>query len=275
MEDTFTDTSLSISCVTFNSDADLLEKTIDSIANACQVSTNRKSLSFVDLYLIDNGSTRANFETLTAIREKKAQHFRAIKIISGQGNIGYGRGNNLAINESSCNYHLILNPDVLSNGENIQLGIHYLEQHPDVGMVAPSAFSAEREPHFIAKRHPTLTVLLARALKLKLFEYFLKHQLDAYEYRDKIPATAPLEIELASGCYMLCRTATLKEIGGFDPRFFMYFEDFDLCIKLRKVSKIIHLPDMQIIHMGGNASRKGWKHIFYFCTSLIKFYLKH
>jgi hypothetical protein len=253
----------------------LLESTIESLAAACQIAINNNNLDVVDLYLIHNGSTQKNLNNLFAIQKKHKQPFRNIKIFSGHGNIGYGKGNNLAINESNCSYHLIVNPDILADPESIDTGITYLKQNPDAGMVAPSASGTDNKPHYIAKRHPSIAVLLARALKLKFLYGFLQQQLNAYEYRDKIPSSSPLEIELASGCFMLCKTSALKSIGGFDPRFFMYFEDFDLSIRLRKEGKIVHLPDMHVVHAGGNASRKGWKHICFFCISLCKFLYKN
>lgn len=275
MEDTTIETSLSISCVTYDSDVALLESTIESLAEACQKSIANNNLNAIDLYLIDNGSTQANLTNLLAIQKEHEQSFRNIKIFSGNGNIGYGMGNNLAINESNCNYHLIVNPDIIANPASIDTGIKYLQQSPAVAMVAPSAFDSNNKPHYIAKRHPSLIVLLARALKLKFLYSFLQQQLDSYEYRDKIPASAPVEIELASGCFMLCKMSALKKIDGFDPRFFMYFEDFDLSIRLRKEGKIVHLPDMHVVHAGGNASRKGWRHIKFFCVSLCKFLYKN
>lgn len=275
MENIKSETSLSISCVTFNSDMTLLESTIESLVASCQTSVTNHILDFVDLYLIDNGSSEENLNNLVVLQNKYGQYFRRIKIFTGHGNIGYGRGNNLAISESNCSYHLIANPDILARPESIDIGIRYLEQNSKAGVVAPSATEKDNQPHYIAKRHPTVIVLLARAIKLKFFNRLLEQKLRAYEYRDKIPAREPFEIELASGCFMLCKTSVLQSIGGFDPRFFMYFEDFDLSIRLRKISKIVHLPSMHVVHMGGDASRKGWLHIYFFSTSFFKFLLKN
>ena len=58
---------------------------------------------------------------------------------------------------------------------------------------------------------------------------------------------------------MLCKTKALKLTGGFDSRYFLYFEDFSLSIELQKIGKIMYLPDMEIIHFGGNSSRKGYQ----------------
>lgn len=265
--------SLSISCVTFNTDPIVLAKTIESLVISIEFAKKRKKLGHVIIFLIDNGPDGKNLIELATIKHQYQHNFDTIKILTGQGNVGYGRGNNLAINETRYTYHLIINPDVIVAPDNIYCALKYLVENPDVGLVAPYAMNLDGSPHYIAKRYPSLSVLLTRALKLKLMQRWLRGKLYAYEYRDKIPASTPLEIELASGCYMLCRSSILKEIGGFSPKFFMYFEDFDLSIRIRTRSKIVHLPNAKIIHYGGDAAQKGFRHIVYFICSLIKFYM--
>lgn len=265
--------SLSISCVTFNTDPIILAKTIESLVISIEMAKKQKELEHVFLFLIDNGPDEKNLTELTSIKNQYQHDFDTIKIQTGQGNVGYGRGNNLAINQTRHTYHLIINPDVIVAPDNIYCALKYLAENPDVGLVAPYAMNLDGSPHYIAKRYPSLSVLLTRALKLKFMQRWLHGKLYAYEYRDKIPASTPFEIELASGCYMLCRSSILKEVGGFSPKFFMYFEDFDLSIRVRARSKIVHLPGAKIIHYGGDAAHKGLRHIIYFICSLIKFYI--
>jgi len=74
---------------------------------------------------------------------------------------------------------------------------------------------------------------------------------------------------------MLCRTEALKKINGFDDRFFLYFEDFALSIELRKLGKLMYIPSMKIIHLGGHAARKGMRHIFFFISSGFRFFNRY
>jgi len=264
--------SLSVSCVTFRSNQLILSDTIESLLNSCEQAKRSGSLNYVEVFLIDNGPNVENLSILQFVQQKYKGRFDFIHIITGHGNIGYGKGNNLAINKTDCSYHLIINPDIIVDKENISLAVRYLEINDDVGMLAPHALDQYGHTHYIAKRYPGFLVLLTRALKLKFMQKLFRDRLYDYEYRDKIPAQHPLEIELASGCYMFCRTDILKKLGGFDPRFFMYFEDFDLSMRLRQSKKIMHLHELQVIHLGGGASAKGWLHIHYFCTSLFQFF---
>lgn len=267
--------SLSISCVTFNTNQSVLESTVASLAESCEHAIHNKFLSRIELFLIDNGPDQNNLNILRSIQEKYHSRFNSIHILTGHGNIGYGKGNNLAITRTDCTYHLILNPDIIVAKNNISVALAYLATNSDVGMLAPYAKDENGDVHYIAKRYPGLMVLLARALKFDSLQKLFHKQLYYYEYRDRIPAQEPLEIELASGCYMFCRTSVLKSIGGFDARYFMYFEDFDLSIRFKKTSKIVHMPELHLIHFGGNASAKGWRHIYYFCFSLCQFFNQH
>ncbi len=264
---------LTISCVTFASNPDVLRDTLISLAHACLCAHEDGLLERVDLYLIDNGPDEKNLSTLTQLKNDLPKVFNHIHLITGHGNIGYGCGHNLAIHQVASDYHLIINPDVINDVKNIVIAIEYMEQHRNVGLLAPDAFCPDGSRQYIAKRQPEIIVLLARACGFKPKWKWLKRKMDRYEYRDLIPANSPIEIELASGCYMFCRTSTLQKVKGFDPKYFMYFEDFDLSKKIKIFSNISHLPNLQIVHAGGGAARKGFSHIFNFFKSLCQFFI--
>lgn len=270
-----TETVISVSCVTFNSDVGLLKATIQSLEIAYQTAKKQGKLAKLRLDLIDNGPTQNNLETLRQIQSHHQSSFDQINIFSGHGNLGYGGGHNISINLATSSYHLIINPDVVLNPDNLSLAIEYMDNHSDIALLAPNATDENNNALFLAKRTPQLHVLLTRALKLRFLEKLFEKDMKYYEYRDVMPTNIPYEIELASGCYMFCRSQHLKKIGGFDSAYFMYFEDFDLSIRLGKIGKIVFLPDLKILHHGGNASRKGFRHLVYFSTSMWKFFLRH
>ncbi|WES91767.1 glycosyltransferase [Aeromonas hydrophila] len=80
---------------------------------------------------------------------------------------------------------------------------------------------------------------------------------------------------IVSGCFMLFRTDVLQLLGGFDPRFFLYFEDFDISLRAGKISRIAYVPQVKVVHHGGHASRKGWRHIWMFGRSMVTFFNIH
>jgi hypothetical protein len=82
-------------------------------------------------------------------------------------------------------------------------------------------------------------------------------------------------IPIASGCFMLCRTEALVAVGGFAPEFFLYFEDFDLSVRMNRVARIAYVPKVRIVHAGGDAAGKGWTHQRLFVRSAWVFFRRH
>ena len=258
--------TLSVGCVVYDTDYDVLATTIESLHNAIQEALKQKSLHNCTFYLINNyPATPDSFLQAAALAQSL---FTDIEIINGHGNIGYGRANNLALNKSNSEFHLILNPDVQLDSFSLNEGITFLTQHQDVDLVAPHAINNHGENEYLAKRMPNPLIIFLRGMNSSLLNKVFKRQLDWYTYRDKLPTSEPLQIELASGCFMLCRTKILKNLGGFSPDYFLYFEDFDLS---RKMAKKILLPSMRITHLGGNTARKGLQHIKLFLKSYLIF----
>jgi GT2 family glycosyltransferase len=93
--------------------------------------------------------------------------------------------------------------------------------------------------------------------------------------RDALGSELVTGVPLASGCFMLVRTALLTRLGGFDPRFFMYFEDYDLSVRIGRESEVAYQPRTRIVHHGGEAARKGWRHVAWFARSAWRFFARH
>jgi GT2 family glycosyltransferase len=74
---------------------------------------------------------------------------------------------------------------------------------------------------------------------------------------------------------MICRSKEVLNAGGFDPHYFLYFEDFDLSLRLKDQGKLVFHPGMKIIHGGGHAARKGISHIIHFVRSALRFFNTH
>lgn len=263
--------SLSVSCVYYDTQIDVFEKTLLSITEAIGVAKQRTLLQHSELHLINNNPEKETLFLQTI--EKHRESLGNVIIHNGRGNIGYGRANNIAINQTQCEYHLILNPDVITDSQAVRCGIEYFNAHPTASLVAPNASNEKEEIEYLAKRTPTLFIILLRGINSKFLNKVFEKKLARYAYKDKIPTDFPLEIELASGCFMLCRTETLKKVGGFSEEYFLYFEDFDLSRKIKRFSSLYYLPQMQIHHLGGYTARKGFKHTKLFLRSYLKFAL--
>jgi len=229
-------------------------------------------LNIKKITLIDNGN---NKKELLSIIENYSAFSLNIQYYSAGKNLGYGQAHNIAIDNSESNYHLILNPDVIVSPASLSVGLNYLQNNDDVLAVSPFAFDGKNKIHYLAKSYPSLFLLLIRALNLKYLNKIFKKTIENYELREIVHNKKTAEVKIISGCFMLCKTKALHFVGGFDGRYFLYFEDFSLSIELQKIGKIIYLPDMKIIHFGGNTSRKGIKHICMFVSSMIKFFNRY
>ena len=100
-------------------------------------------------------------------------------------------------------------------------------------------------------------------------------RLARYEMQGLSESGATEGIPIVSGCFMLCRNSVLAEVGGFDSRYFLYFEDFDFSLRLGTVAGIAYLPNVRIRHLGGQTSKKGPWHVLMFIRSGFRFFSTH
>lgn len=254
-------------------DKELLERVLEDLILSCQ----NAIVELRVIYLVDNGPGPDSKVLLESLKSElfSKMNKQKVEIISGQGNVGYGKGHNLAIELSDSEFHLILNPDIFTDAKAIDCGIRYLKSRPDVGMVVPVARDQSGTTQYLAKRYPDLLTLLIRAFFAKSECRWIRCRIARYEMRAASCGQEPMAVPLASGCFMLARTSLLQSQRGFDESFFMYFEDYDLSRRFNRIARIIQLPDMKVVHLGGGAAQKGVRHILYFIRSAIRFFNRY
>lgn len=269
---------LSVSIVTFAPNLVTLGDTLQSLGKALLLAIQAGEIGRCELVLIDNGPGRQWAERVTPILEGLVERFDFLhyRLITGHGNVGYGQGHNLAIFKTQSEFHLILNPDVILDSSAIIHSLRFLEQHPEVGMLSPFAEDEFGTPQFLCKRYPAVFNLAIRGFLPKWGKKLFRRRLDRYEMREcYVEGGAPFEAPIISGCFMLCRRAALNAVAGFSRGFFMYFEDFDLSLRIGQYTRVVCVPSVRIMHFGGNAACKGWRHILMFIKSGICFYGVH
>jgi GT2 family glycosyltransferase len=220
------------------------------------------------LYLVNNGTDeRMDWSEFAGEVRLKTT------IIEGQGNVGYGRGHNLAIGRTSSRYHLILNPDIELGDDALSHALAFMEAHPEVGLLSPLILEEGGSQQFLCRRFPTVLDLFARGfLPGSLRKQFAK-RLARYEMRDVInDHDIVWDPPIVSGCFMLFRTEVLKKLNGFDPRYFLYFEDYDISLRTHEIARVAYVPSVRVLHHGGDAAKKGWTHIKLFIASAFKFF---
>ena len=191
------------------------------------------------VYVVDN-SPSDTLKDIVSLSSKSVYLF-------GQGNIGFGEGNNIGLRESlkaKSKYHIVLNPDIVFKPEVINELSLFMDNHPDVGCVKPALVHLDGSFNPSVFSLPTPYITFGR----RLFpEKFSKHINEYFELRD-CDLNEIREVPNMSGSFLFIRTSVFSKIGLFDERYFMYFEDFDLVRRIHSVSKIVYNPKVSIIH---------------------------
>ena len=269
--------ALRVSIVSYSETMDSLIVTVSSlIASLRRAATDGLINKPCEIVLVDNRETQClDLNYLLQTLKHEDNDLYSFELIQGHGNVGYGGGHNLALDDGNKGYHLFLNPDVELENDCLSFGIKYLEVNPHVGMVAPHATDKKNNKQHLCKSFPTVFDLFIRGFLPSSIKQFFKNRLALYENHELDEHQPTQGISIASGCFMLCRNKVMIAIGGFDPSFFLYFEDFDLSLRLNEISTIAYNPKMRIVHAGGGASQKGFHHKIYFVESAWTFFSKH
>ena len=264
----------SATLVTFRPDVALLERALASLAAAVRHARAAGLVAEASIVVVDNGPAGSVQEIRQALRAFPIDA-GAIELVHGHGNVGYGRANNLVLPRLASDVHLIANPDIELDSDALAAAIAALNADAKVGVIAPSVRGPGGERQYLCKRYPSVWVLFLRGFAPRFLRDRNAAALDHYEMRD-IPQDEPYApVPLASGCFMLMRTSLFVRLGGFDPRFFMYFEDYDLSLRAGREAAVAFVPAARIVHHGGEASRKGMRHVGLFLRSAARFFSKH
>lgn len=256
---------LTISIVTFNPDFDELKKTLDSL----QTAAHQFAPCSFSITIVDNSSSEevASFLLLS-------YPDLPVKLIQGQGNIGFGRAHNLAMQQMG-EFHLILNPDIQIDPDVLINALAFMRAHENCGLVSPHAVWPNGQRQYLCKRYPAIFDLIIRGFAPKIISSLFSRRLKRYELQAETDDVVFWNPPIVSGCFMFFRSSGLKETGGFSDKFFLYFEDFDLSLRAVKKMDTAYVPTVRVVHAGGHASKKGFWHIKVFIRSALTFYLTH
>jgi len=279
--------SLVVCIVVYHSDVHWLSKTLTSLRAAIDHARENNLIDSVDVRIVDNG---AGESAAAGDRSESAQIKSVIDTalwaipgpsavnyayVATPENNGFGAGNNAGLAGTSADFVLLLNPDVELATDAITNALAYLGQDTTCSAVTPVTRSPDGTPQFLVKREPTVFALALRGFAQGWLKARFVGYLSRYDYSD-LAYDAPIQgCMVVSGCCLLLRGDVWREVDGFDTGFFMYFEDFDLSQRIAKISRIDRVPGCRIVHAGGNASRKGLKHIGMFVCSAARYFRKH
>jgi GT2 family glycosyltransferase len=265
---------VSAAIVVYRTDPAVLRRALASLAASIEAAKGDHLVSAARIVVVVNDPGEMPPALAPVIAEWPAAA-GDLEVLRGHGNVGYGRANNLALARVESDIHLVMNPDVELDRAAVPAVMRAFCEHSHVSLVAPAVRGEDGAPQYLCKRYPSVWVLFLRGFAPAALRRRFAGSLSRYEMRDLIGDHYLEHVTLASGCFMAARTQALRRVGGFDPRFFMYFEDYDLTLRMAHEGTVAYVPQARIVHLGGEASRKGWRHVAWFVTSAWRFFRRH
>lgn len=189
----------------------------------------------LEIFLIDNHSDDDSIQFLRN-RFRDTPH---VRIFESNRNRGYGQGNELGIQEAQGKYLLIINPDNELEPSGLETMIDAMEKDPSIGILAPQLIHEDGSIRESSRTFPSILDLFVKRTLLRKFfgkriDRYLQHTEDPHKTRD---------VDWVAGACLLIRKDLYEELGGFDPRFFLFFEDTDLCRRVWKAGKrVVYFP---------------------------------
>jgi GT2 family glycosyltransferase len=242
---------LSIIIVSFN-DKSHLEECLSSIEE------NVQNINF-EILIVDNNSSDGSQEFIK-------QNYPEIKLISNQENVGFAVALNRGIRHSEGEFFLFLNTDTIIYAEALSLLLEELKSSPGIGAVGPALLRGENAYQVsFGRRVSFISEIFQRFFLNPFYKLWLK----SVQKRKEVGW-------LSAACFMT-RREVVEEVGLFDEKFFLYFEDIDLCYRIRsKGWSLIFFPQARVFHKGGTTTRQDKvQSRFEYRKSQLYFYQKH
>jgi GT2 family glycosyltransferase len=199
-----------------------------------------------EVFVVDNASVDGTSEMIEA-------RFPWVKLIKSAENLGFSRGNNVAIRQTMGRYVALVNPDVILFPGCLDALADFLEENPKVGNVGPRVFNPDMTQQSTCRRFPTLWNNFCSASRLE--SIFSGSRFFAGEHMFYFPHDRTLSVDVIVGCFSMIRREALDDVGLLDEGLFMYGDDVDWCRRARNAGwDIVFYPGAQAIHDRGKTT---------------------
>lgn len=220
---------LSIIIVTWNT-ADITLKCIQTIKK------NLKGIKY-EIIVADNASSD---DTVAKLKKDGG-----VVIIENKDNLGFGKGNNIAADSAKGEYLLFLNSDMELLDNQLKNMFDYIKSHPQIGLISPKFLNIDLSDQ--GSVFPPQSYLNA----------FKEFWLGQKTYSKYVPQNKePVEVFSVSGGAVMVKRSLFEKIGGWDKRYFMYFEDLELCRQVKKMGyQVFYYPQCRFVHRHGASGK--------------------
>lgn len=220
---------------------------------ACLAGVARAAASLPhEVIVIDNASGDGSADLVEA-------RFPQVRLVRNPDNRGFGRACNQGLTLARGRCVMFLNPDAEPCEGALQALVAFLEEHPDAGAAGPLLLTGEGEPGLTYGHFPSLATALLPLLRpaaMLLRSRVALHALGVVPPALP-PGAPPREVDYLSGAALTTRRDVLDRVGGFDERFFLYFEETDLCRRIREAGyRVVLVPAARVFHREGGSREK-------------------
>lgn len=260
LEDRESGCDVTLSIVSHNSRRDL-QGLMPGICKACG------NVRY-EIIVVDNDSADGSADYVTS-------RYPDAVLIRNRERKGYGANHNQAINVAKGEYTALMNADLVLSPGSIEKLKAFMDDNPGIGMVSGNFVYPDGSPQYLNKRLPSLADLFIRRFVPASIrsKKIIAQRMDRYEMKD-VGYSDFTEVPFLSGAFLFARTEALNFIGGFDERFFLYFEDVDLCRRIAKRWKTVFHPGVEIVHRWHRAAHNEARWAMVFIASAFKYFCK-
>ena len=247
---------ISIIIVNFNS----LKYTKECINSILKSRDNFKK----EIIVVDNNSSDDSCRSL-------ADSFPDISLLPQKVNLGFARGNNIGIQKATGEYLLFLNPDTTLNDDSIPKLMDFYKQNPDTGIAAPKLRYGDGSLQLSCRAFYNLRTILSRRLLPGIGRNLADKHLMKDWAHDQVK-----QVDWVLAACMLIRRDIMEKLGCFDGNYRLYFEDVDLCYRMKLAGYIVYYyPFCEVIHHHQRDSAKGFSmKTLWHIRSMIRFFNK-
>jgi N-acetylglucosaminyl-diphospho-decaprenol L-rhamnosyltransferase len=229
-------TPLDVLVVNYNTAA-LLQPMFNALRQANSANRTR-------YLIVDNASADNSLECLATICPEAF-------LLANENNVGFGRANNQLVEHLQGKYALLLNTDAFVAADTLSKTLDYMEAHPDCGVLGVRLVGREGDLQPSCRFFPTpLNVFLSRTGLERFFPVVKAVDDMAWDH------ASVRECDWVPGCYYLIRREVIDQVGLFDPRYFLYYEEVDHCKRVKQAGwKVVCYPQTTVVHIGGESAK--------------------
>ncbi len=233
-----------------------------------------------EILIVDNDSQDGSFEAMSAhVANKKWDSARpSVRVAQSGKNGGYGAGNNFGIRTgfssgSTPDFIYILNPDAFPEKQAIRILMNHLETHPETGLAGSYIYGEDGETHLTTFRFPSIASEFEGAIQFGPISRLFKSRCVRIETPDQTQT-----VDWLAGASLMVRRSIFDKIGYFDEKFFLYFEETDLCRRATQAGwRTEFVPDSRVEHIGSvSTGMNTWHHVpNYWFDSRLHYFVKN